>query len=154
MSDTRLTIAVALALCLCTCAIPLFNVSPAALGKMEWSTLDIWRLSLAGDGLPMSVSRLWGVHFRLWGVYVLLATALLLLWLPLYVKPVAICTFLALLWILRSLGSHYDFWLMLKKQTGWHDGTISVNPEVLVLPALLMFVLFILSFEWNRHSEA
>jgi hypothetical protein len=39
-------------------------------------------------------------------------------------KPVAICTFLALLWISRRLVSHYDFWLMLKKQTGWHDGTI------------------------------
>ena len=154
MSDTRLTIAVALAPCLCTCAIPLFNVSPAALGKMEWSALDIWRLAPAGEGLPTTISRLWGFYFRLWGVYVFLAAALLLLWLPLYLKPVAICTFMALLWILSSLGGHYGFWLMLRKQTGRHDGTISVNPEGLVLPALLMFVLFILLFEWDQHSEA
>jgi hypothetical protein len=101
MSYARLTIAVALVLCLCTCAIPLFNVSPAALGKMEWSALDIWRLAPAG-GLPSPIGRLWGDYYRLCGAYVLLAAGLLLLWLPLYVKPVAICTFLALLWIIAA----------------------------------------------------
>ena len=166
MSDTRLTIAVALILSLCTCATPLFNVSPAALGKTEWSAWDVmtvahfsyryrcgkvgegsaaqgWR-ALQGSCLPYAIHQLSTNLVRLWSIYFLLACGLLLLLLPRYVKPVSLCAGLALV---------QTAVVYMRMQAGWHDG-VSIRPEAFVLPGLLIFVFFILSLEWRQPAES
>lgn len=151
MSDTRTTVAIAFALCLCTYFAPLFNISPAAFGKTEWSALDIVALAPTAKGLFPTIVR------RLWVIYLVLGVGLLLLFLPRYVKPVSVCAWVALGLTGAALRSCYALpailTKILKAQTGWRDGTISVHPEALVLPALLIFVLFLLWFESDQHRD-
>jgi hypothetical protein len=145
MSDTRRIAAVVLLLGLSTCFLPLFSVSPPALGKTEWSAWDIFKLIASG---PNPVEWLLQTRIiRLWAVYAALASGLLLLWLPQYLKAVSICTMVSLWLILRYGSDPYSISRILKRQAGWHEGTLIANPEAYVLPALLVFLLFVLAIE-------
>jgi hypothetical protein len=149
MSETKRTIAVLYALALSTCFLPLFTLSPPALGKSEWSALDIFRLLASGPNERWIGSR--SIAYLLVG-YTLLASGMLLLWLPRYLKAASICTVLSLLLAARALtidDRHYTISRILKNQAGWHGGTIFLTSEAFVLPALLVFLLFVLSIEWK-----
>jgi hypothetical protein len=151
MSDIKPTVAVLCLLGFSTCLLPLFSVSPPALGKTEWSAWDIFRLLTSG---PNPVGWLLRPEiFRLWVAYALLAAGPLLLWLPQYYKPLAICAVTSL-WLIGRMHLHYEFSRMFEvKQTGWHTGTFIIEPSAFVLPALLVFLLFVLSIEFKNHSS-
>jgi hypothetical protein len=145
MSYTKRIVAVAYLLGLSTCFLPLFNVSPAALGKTEWSAWDVFKLLASGPTVEWFLSP---TITRLWGVYALLAGGLLLLWLPQYLKAVSICTILSLGLIGGVLNRyHYSYSRMFERQAGWHGGTLTINPEAFVLPALLVFLLVVFAIE-------
>jgi len=127
-----------------TCFLPLFNVSPPALGKTEWSAWDILKL-LASQPNPLE-SLLRPGLLRLCIAYALLAGGLLLLWLPHYLKPVFFCTMISLL-MFGGVHRHYSYLRMFETQTGWHRGTLVTNPEAYVLPGLLVFLLIVLLIE-------
>jgi hypothetical protein len=146
MSGTRRIAAVVFLLGLSTCFLPLFSVSPPALGKTEWSAWDIFKLIASG---PNPVEWLLQTRIiRLWAVYAALASGLLLLWLPQYLKAVSICTIVSLGFIGGVLNVYsFTFSRLFERQAGWHGGTLIANPEAYVLPALLVFLLFVLAIE-------
>jgi len=65
MSETKRTVAVLYALALSTCFLPLFNFSAPALGKSEWSALDIFRLLASGPKPPVD----WRIQNLLFGIW-------------------------------------------------------------------------------------
>ncbi len=149
MSDTRRIAAVVLLLGLSTCFLPLFSVSPPVLGKTEWSAWDIFKLIASG---PNPVEWLLKPRIiKLWIVYAALASGLLLLWLPQYLKAVSICTIVSLGLIGGVLNVRvYAFSRLFEGHArGWHRETLIANPEAYVLPALLVFLLFVLSIEFK-----
>ncbi|HLX18246.1 MAG TPA: hypothetical protein VKS24_23905 [Bradyrhizobium sp.] len=152
MFDTKRTIAVVYLLALATCFFPLVSVSPAALGKTEWSMWDFW--SLASGPNPAAWWWLGDDISRLSLTHALLAVGLLLLWLPHYLKVTFICVLLCLRSIGPLLQRHYTISHMLENRAGWHHGTIATSHEAYVLPALLVFLLLVLAIEWNHSAKA
>jgi hypothetical protein len=169
MSDTKRTIAVVYLLGLSTFCLPLARVSIPVLGKSEWSTWDFWSLA-AGSDHP---AWWWLALGQLSLPYALLAVGLLLLWLPNYLTPSILWAALCLMssgilrrvyWapmdILNMSGGHlrpvYGGRLNifgLRAYDG-HLGTITASPEAYVLPALLVFLLFVLATEWKDSTAA
>jgi hypothetical protein len=144
MPETKRIVAVVYALGLLTCFLPLFSLSPAALGKTEWSAWDILELIASR---PNSLEWLLRIDIvRLGLAYALLAGGLLLLWLPQYLKAVSICTILSL-GSFAGVHRHYSYSRMFETLAGWHRETLVTNPEAYVLPALLVLLLFVLSIE-------
>ena len=151
MSETKRTIAVLYALALSTCFLPLLHVYPPALGKSEWSALDIFRLLASGPNHQwIGESRI----FFLAVGYALLAGGLLFLPLLRSAKAILLWTIAVLCPILRLLttnNNHYTISRILKGQAGWHGDTIALSPEAYVLPALLISVLLVLSLELKNQ---
>lgn len=144
MSDTRRIVTAVYLLGLSTSVLPQFSVSPPALGKTDWSAWDVFEL-LASQPTAEWFSS--SAIIRLWLIYALLAGGLLLLWLPQYVKAISMCTITILFLMLRYGSYHNSLSRMLKKQAGWHEGTLVTSPEAFVLPALMVFLLVVLSIE-------
>ena len=151
MPETKRIVAVVCVLGLLTSFLPLFNVSPAALGKTEWSACDILKL-LASKPNPLE-SLLQPGLLRLWIAYALLAGGLLLLWLPQYLTPVFMCTMVSLMMFGGVFRYHYSYSRISETQTGWHRGTLITNPKAYVLPGLLVFLPFVLMTE-SKLSQA
>ena len=168
MSDTKRTIAVVYLLALSTFCVPLVRVSIPVLGKTEWSTWDFWSLAAGSDHPTWWWLRLGELSLP----YALLAVGLLLLWLPNYLKP-------SILWALLCLMSsgipRRSYWAPLDilntsggnlrrfyggpfnifgLQSNGRYGTITASPEAYVLPALLVFLLFVLATEWKDSTAA
>jgi hypothetical protein len=144
MSDTRRIVTAVYLLGLSTCFLPQFSVSPPALGKTDWSAWDVFELVTSGPTVEWFSSA---TITRLWIIYALLAGGLLLLSLPQYVKSVSMCT-ITILWLILRYGSDpYSISHILKRQAGWHEGTLITNPEAFVLPVLMVFLLVVLSIE-------
>lgn len=151
MPDTKHIVAVVYLLGLSTCFLPLFSVSPAVLGKTEWSAWDVLEFLASG---PNPVEWLLQSRIiRLWAAYAALAGGLLLLWLPHYLKAASLCTIISLAFIGNVL-SLYSFTLSrVFERAGWH-GNISIStPSAFVLPALLVFLLFVLSIELRIRAR-
>jgi hypothetical protein len=120
MSGIKRTVALASLLGLSTLFLPMFSVAPPALGKTEWSAWDIMMLLASG---PNPAEWFFRVDiFRLWITYALLACGLLLLWLPQYYKPFALCTVVGLWSIGRALQHlHFEYSRMFEiKTVGWY----------------------------------
>ncbi len=150
MSDTKRVIAVIYALGLSTCVFPLFVVSPSVLGKTELSPWDLFNLLASGPAEAWFGPR----TTFLWVGYALLVCGPLLLWLPQYLKPIYGYTIVALCTIWNGVNiRHYEITLALKRLAGWH-GTVSSSSERFVLPALLLFLIFVLSIELKNRPEA
>jgi hypothetical protein len=150
MSNTRLTIAVVYLLGLSTCFLPVVSVSPPALGKTEWALWDFW---LLGSG-PNGAEWWWWNIGRLSVSHAVLAGGLLLLWLPRYLWATLMCALISLRLAGPLAQRHYTISHVLAKQAGWHHGTITTNPDAYVLPALLVFLLFVLWTEWKDSAAA
>ena len=150
MSDTKRTIAVVYLLGLATCFLPLVSVSPAALGKTEWSMWDFWLLGSGTNGVAWWWWHIGGLSVS----HALLAGGLLLLWLPRYLWATLACTLISLDWAGPLWRRHYTISHVLAKQAGWHPGTITTTPDAYVLPALLVLLLFVLATEWKDSAAA
>jgi hypothetical protein len=155
MSDTKRIAAVVILLGLSTCFLPLLSISPPALGKSDWSAWDILRLIASGPN-PGKWTILGAIN--LWVIYGALAGSLLLLWLPHYLTTISVCAMASFTFIGLMLRYHSTyangFSLMLERLAGWHRGTVIINPEAYVLPALLIFLLYVVLMELKIPSTA
>jgi hypothetical protein len=156
MSDTKRTVAVVYLLGMSTFCVPLINVSPPALGKTAWSMWDFWSLALGPNPASLYPPALWWLLFSLLPLFVhaLLSVGLLLLWLPNYLKPSILWAFLCLMSSLPVRSYKSAISNMLEHLAGWHRGTVTMSLEGYVLPALLVFLLFVLVTELKDSARA